>query len=157
MRLYHLSLSLELLLASPGLIAGQDPSDTAPARVADRAYEALNSCNRAAYFALFAPTWYHSNLEDTTSTAIRRSHDEGTGPTPPNTYWAACGDIPTGVPAPGMHSLSRLTLGPYVVDKEANANGTYVLLNIFEVRHGKILHLRESAGYAGRPAGTAPE
>jgi hypothetical protein len=131
-----------VLLGVPRVAPAQ--SDTLPERVVTQAYEAVQRCDRTAYYSLFAPVWYYSKLEDSTTIAARRSRDQALRVLDPRSGWAECGDKPR-APRGNYNVLHRIVLGPYVVDE---TGGQYIHLDIFEVRHGRIIHEWESDNYA---------
>ena len=136
------------LLALPRLARAQAADDTLPERVVAQAYDAVNRCDRTAYYSLFAPVWYHSAMEDSSEVAARQTRDKAIGELDPKSWWAACGDKPrTASPNP-LKMIRRIVLGPYVVDEQGPEGGGYVHLDIFEVRQGKIVHEWESNDYS---------
>ena len=142
------ALLVAALLPSPRLARAQGAVDTLPERVVAQVYDALNRCDRAAYYSWFAPVWYHSGMEDTSKAATRRTREEVSREAPRGTWWASCGDTP-GKAEEGPITMTRqMVLGPYVVVEEAVRNGLYVLLDIYEVRHGKVVHEWESGDYS---------
>ena len=136
------------LLAVPRLAPAQ--SDTLPERVVGQAYDAINRCDRKAYYSLFAPVWYHSVLEDSSRTATPQSREKAIHELDPNSWWARCGDEPRTKETnrDSYGALRRMVLGPFVVDAGGPMRGDFVHLDIFEVRHGKIVHEWESDNYA---------
>ena len=142
---------LRLLLAAtllPCLARAQAAADTLPERVVEQVYDAINRCDRMAYHALFAPVWYHSAMEDSSTAAVRHTREEVSREVPPATWWASCGDTPRTVPDGPVQSIRRIVLGPYVVIEESVRDGRYVLLDIYEVRQGKVVHQWESRDYS---------
>ena len=136
------------LLALPRLARAQAADDTLPERVVAQAYDAVNRCDRTAHYLLFAPVWYHSVMEDSSEGATRRTRDKAVREVNPKSWWAACGDKPRMTSPNPLKMVRRIVLGPYVVDEQGPEGGGYVHLDIFEVRHGKIVHEWESDNYA---------
>lgn len=60
-------------LLSPGPAQAQTEADTLPERVVAHIYDAINHCDRAAWYSWFAPVWYHSDMEDSAEPATRRT------------------------------------------------------------------------------------
>jgi hypothetical protein len=141
-------LALALVL-SPSLGRAQGPADTLADRVVERAYDALNRCDRATYYAQFAPAWYHSVLEDSLAPAKRRTREEALADKDPHSWWASCGDKPRPPSSDPLKTLRRIALGPYVIDEQSVKGGAYVHIDMFEVRRGKIVHEWESDNYRG--------
>jgi hypothetical protein len=136
------------LVALPRLARAQAADDTLPERVVAQAYDAVNRCDRSAYYSLFAPVWYHSVMEDSSEVATRQTRDKAIRELDPKSWWAACGDKPrTASPNP-LKMIRRIVLGPYIVDEQGPEGGSLIHLDIFEVRHGKIVHEWESDNYA---------
>jgi hypothetical protein len=135
-----------LLLSRPG--DAQTAADTLPERVVANIYDAINHCDRKAWYSWFAPVWYHSRMEDSSSGATRRTGDEADRKAAPGTWFASCGDTPR-VEADGpVEATRKLVLGPYVVVEEAVMGGRHVILDIYEVRQGKVVHEWESSDYS---------
>lgn len=136
------------LLAPPRRARAQAATDTLPERVVAQAYDAVNRCDRTAYYSLFAPAWYHSVMEDSSEAATRQTREKAIRELDPKSWWAACGDKPrTASPNP-LKMIRRIVLGPYVVDEQGPQGGSYIHLDIFEVRDGKIVHEWESNDYS---------
>jgi hypothetical protein len=53
-----------------------------------------------------------------------------------------------GRPAPEATCYESLVVGPFVVVDEAVMDGRHVILDIYEVRGGKVVHQWESGDYA---------
>lgn len=125
-----------LALARPA--GAQRAADTLPERVVQRAYQAFNRADAAAFYSFFAPLWYHSGMEDSSLAATRRTREDAAREL---AQWWATGGNRTAV-----RMLHRIVVGPYVVDEQAvMLPGSRDLhLDIFEVRHGKIVHEWES-------------
>jgi hypothetical protein len=132
----------------PSVASAQAADDTLPERVVAQAYNAVNRCDRTAYYSLFAPVWYHSVMEDSSEGATRRTRDKAIRELDPKSWWASCGDKPRMTSPNPLKMIRRIVLGPYVVDQQAPMGGAYVHLDILEVRHGKIVHEWESDNYA---------
>jgi hypothetical protein len=144
---WHFMLLLAALVAIPHQVRAQNADDTLPASVVDQAYDAILRCDRVAFYSLFAHVWYYSTLEDSSQVVTLRSRDKAILQLDPNSAWARCGDKPKA--SQGRYNiLQRIVLGPYVVDKHANEAGSYVHLDIFEVRHGLIVREWESGNYS---------
>jgi hypothetical protein len=135
-----------LLLAR--MARAQAAADTPPERVVAQVYDAINRCDRVAYYSWFAPVWYHSGMEDSSTAATLRTHDELSQAAAPATWFASCGDTPRAQPDGPVEAIRQIVLGPYVVVEEAVMGGRYVLLDIYEVRHGKVVHEWESHDYS---------
>jgi hypothetical protein len=132
-----------------GLARAQAAADTLPERVVAQVYDAINRCDRVAYYSWFAPVWYHSGMEDSSAAAtMRQTHDEVSREAPPGTWFSSCRDSPQPAAEGPVRATRQIVLGPYVVIEEAVRDGLYVLLDIYEVRHGKIVHEWESQDYS---------
>lgn len=105
-------------------------ADTMPERVIDRFYEAINRCDAELTGSHFASIWYHSALEDTASAPTRRTRG---GFVRSLSEWC-------NPPKPRFKMLSRIVLGPYVVDQQAVLERGGVHFDIFRVLNGKIVH-----------------
>jgi hypothetical protein len=138
------------LLAVTRPARAQAAADTLPERVVAQAYEAINRCDRGAYYSLFAPVWYHSVMEDSSQAATPQSRGKAIRELDPKSWWATCGDKPRPKETNrGSYSMiRRIVLGPYVVDEAGPVRGDFVHVDIVEVRHGKIVHEWESDNYA---------
>jgi hypothetical protein len=121
---------------TPYAAATQTAADTLPERVVAQAYDAFNRADAAAFFSFFAPTWYHSVMEDTVAGPSRRVREDSSRDL--TQHWANGGTKPT------LKVVRRLVLGPYVVDEQVREPGGTLHLDIFEVRKGKIVHEWES-------------
>jgi hypothetical protein len=132
------------LLLSPRTAQAQTGADTLPERVVMHIYDAINHCDRAAWYSWFAPVWYHSAMEDAPASATRRTHDEVNRKAAPGTWFASCGDAPRAEADGPVAAVGKLVLGPFVVVEEAVMSGRHVILDIYEVRQGKVVHQWES-------------
>ncbi len=147
-------LLISLLLAVaflplPRLARAQAVADTLPERVVAQVYDAINRCDREAYYSWFAPVWYHSGMEDSTTPATtRHTRDEVSREAPRGTWFSSCRDTPQQAADGPVKATRQIVLGPYVVIEEAVRGGLYLLLDIYEVRHGKVVHEWESQDYS---------
>jgi hypothetical protein len=137
------------LLPLARLACAQATADTLPEQVVAQVYDAINRCDRVAFYSLFAPVWYHSGMEDSSAPAVtRNTRDEVSRPAAPGTWFSSCKDSPPPAADGPVKATRQMVLGPYVVIEEAVRNGLYVLLDIYEVRQGKIVHEWESQNYS---------
>src|SRR5215813_9004870 len=86
-------LTMALVLPT-GPVGAQTPPDTLPERVVAHIYDAINHCDRKAWYSWFAPVWYHSDLEDSAAAVARRTSEEVGRKAEPGTWFASCGDTP---------------------------------------------------------------
>ena len=121
---------------TPHAAATQVTADTLPERVVAQAYEAFNRADAAAFFSFFAPTWYHSVMEDTLAAPSRSLREDSRRDLAH--LWASGGTKPL------IKVVRRIVQGPYVVDEQIREPGGTLHLDIFEVRNGKIVHEWES-------------
>ena len=96
--MYHrtrMLLTMALLLLSRP-VGAQTAPDTLPERVVAHIYDAINHCDRKAWYSWFAPVWYHSDMEDSSAAVTRRASEEAGRKVEPGTWFASCGDAPAG-------------------------------------------------------------
>jgi hypothetical protein len=101
----------------------QATPDTLPERVVEQVYDAINRCDRAAYYSWFAPVWHHSKMEDSTAATTRHTDQEASRDPHPATWWSTCGDPRWREPDGLVRVTRQIVLGPYVVIEEAVRNG----------------------------------
>jgi hypothetical protein len=134
-RLVQLLLGLTSAI-TPYAAAMQATADTLPERVVAQAYEAFNRADAAAFFSFFAPTWYHSVMEDTVAAPSRRIREDSKRDL--EHLWARGGTKPK------IKVVRRIVQGPYIVDEQVREPGGTMHLDIFEIRNGTIVHEWES-------------
>jgi hypothetical protein len=130
-------------VVTPYAAATQATADTLPERVVAQAYEAFNRADAQAFFSFFAPTWYHSIMEDTVAAPRRRAREDSRRDL--THLWASGGTKPI------IKVVRRIVQGPYVVDEQIREPGSTLHLDIFEIRNGKIVHEWESGPLAKTP------
>src|SRR5262249_13014082 len=135
-----------VLLSRP--VGAQAASDTLPERVVAHIYDAINHCDRKAWYSWFAPVWYHSDMEDSSAAVTRRASEEAGRKAEPGTGFASCGDAPRAAASGPVEATRKLVVGPFVVVEEAVMDGRHVILDIYEVRRGRVVHQWESGDYA---------
>ena len=148
--MYHrtrMLLTMALLLLSRP-VGAQTAPDTLPERVVAHIYDAINHCDRKAWYSWFAPVWYHSDMEDSSAAVTRRASEEAGRKAEPGTWFASCGDAPRAEASGPVEATRKLVVGPFVVVEEAVVDGRHVILDIYEVRGGKAVHQWESGDYA---------
>jgi hypothetical protein len=88
-------------------------------------------------------------MEDSsTATTTRHTRDEVNREAPPGTWFSSCRNNPQTAADGPVEATRQIVVGPYVVIEEAVRNGLYLLLDIYEVRHGKVVHEWESQDYS---------
>jgi hypothetical protein len=135
-----------LLLSRP--VGAQTALDTLPERVVAHIYDAINHCDRKGWYSWFAPVWYHSDMEDSSAAVTRRTSEELGRKAEPGTWFASCGDTPRADANGPLAAARKLVVGPFVVVQEAVMDWRHVILDIYEVRGGKVVHQWESGDYA---------
>jgi hypothetical protein len=110
----------------------RDPNDTLPVRVIQRGTDAYNKGDVAAFFATMDSVLVHDRIGD--STVRQRG-------TPREVYGWFADSAKTGHTG-GIEVVRRVEHGPYVVQLyDLVLNGKRrPSLDIFEVRHGKVVH-----------------
>jgi hypothetical protein len=132
--LYLVLLTLTVLL--PSTATAQAPGDTLPERVVERAYEAFNRHDAAAYMSFFAPRLTLESVRPDSLCQSRRTSRE-----------AEQGVLSKEFAPGGVFSTTkavarrRFVAGPFVVEEQAIAgkDGGVVHLHIFEVKRGHII------------------
>jgi hypothetical protein len=116
-------------------VRAQAASDTVPKRVVSQAYDAFNRHDPLVFLSFFAPVWYHTALEDTATAPRRQVQDENIRD------FLAMKAFAT---KPTITVTRRMVIGPYVIDEQVRGPDRSRHLDIFEVRHGKIVQEWES-------------
>ena len=120
----------------------QTAVDTMPERVVSQAYDAFNRRDPAAFLSFFAPVWYYAALEDTAAGPRRHVREDDIRD------YTERGAFRT---TPTIKVTRRIVIGPYVVDEQARGRDGTVVLDIFEVRQGKIVREWESGPITKAP------
>ena len=113
----------------------RDARDTLPIRVVQRVTDAYNKRDAAAFFANLDTVLLHDRLTDTTAVRRRGTSQEIYG-------WFA-DSLKSGGTVAHIDVIRRVEHGPYVVqlyDLVLNGGKRIPSIDIFEVRHGKIVH-----------------
>ena len=118
------------------LAQAQASSDPKPKQVVSRAYEAFNRHDPVAFLSHYAPVWYHTVLEDTAAAPYRQVRDENIRD------FLAMKAFAT---KPTIKVTHRMVVGPFVIDEQVRGPDGKRHLDIFEVRHGKIVREWESS------------
>ena len=112
----------------------RDARDTLPVRVVQRLTAAYNKRDAATFFAGLDTVFLHDRLTDTT--AVRRRG------TPQEIYGWFADSLKSGGTVAHIDVIRLVEHGPYVVQLyDLVVNGKRIpSIDIFEVRHGKIVH-----------------